>query len=483
MAISVKQINFHVLNMKARMPFRYGIAALVAVPHLFVRVTAEVNGKTTTGLAADGLPPKWFTKNPEASFEDDLDEMFAVIRNACGLAESVGQADTVFDFWKRVYDGQAKWAASTTYPPLLWGFGVSLVERAVMDAFCRGTGTTFERALRTNAFGIRLEAIHSELAGIVPEDLLPGKALRSIRVRHTVGLSDPLTDADILADERVNDGLPQSLEANLKAYGLARLKIKLCGDAERDLDRLKAIAGLMEKYSGAEYAFTLDGNEQYSQIEPFRELWDAIEGAPGLARFMRGLIFVEQPLKRDVALGPEAARVLKGWTSRPPMIIDESDGELTSAATALENGYVGTSHKNCKGIFKGVANACLMALRRKKDPGGAYVLSSEDLGNVGPVALLQDLAVLASLGIGHSERNGHHYFAGLSMYPEVVQAQALGAHGDLYRKYESGFPALNIQAGMIEVGSVVDAPFGYGFELDSTQFTPLADWSVDSLDI
>ena len=483
MSIVIKDIDLNVLNMKARMPFRYGIASLVAVPHLFVRVTAEISGRREVGLAADGLPPKWFTKNPEASFEDDLEEMLAVIRQACRLALAAGPAETVYGFWREIYNGQEEWAASGAYPPLLWGFGVSLVERALIDAFCRVTGAAFEGALRENTFGIRLGEIHHDLNGVDPAALLPERASRSILARHTVGLTDPLTDADISGEERVDDGLPQSLEASIQAYGLTHLKIKLCGDAAQDADRLKHIAGLMERYSGSDYAFTLDGNEQYTEIDPFRALWEAVTADPSLDRFMGRLLFVEQPLRRDVALGEGVGAALRDWTSRPPMIIDESDGTLTSAAQALELGYAGTSHKNCKGIFKGVASACLIADRRQKDPGRKYVLSSEDLGNVGPVALLQDLAVAACLGVGHTERNGHHYFTGLSMYPHDVQSTVLQHHGTLYRRHEAGFPTLNVKGGRLNIGSVVDAPFGYGFDLDTTRFTPLEDWSPASLDL
>ena len=483
MSIAIKDIDMNVLNMRARMPFRYGIASLVAVPHLFVRATAEIDGRREVGLAADGLPPKWFTKNPEASFEDDLEEMLAVIRQACLLALAADPADSVYCFWREIYNGQKEWAASTPYPPLLWGFGVSLVERALIDAFCRSTGLTFEVALRENAFGLRMGEIQPDLEGFVPRALLPERASRSILARHTVGLTDPLTDADVPADERVDDGLPQSLEASIKTYGLSHLKIKLCGDSDQDAERLRDIAGLMERHSGSGYAFTLDGNEQYTEIDPFRSLWETISADPSLDRFMERLLFVEQPLRRDVALGAAVGCALRDWPGRPPMIIDESDGTLTSAGEALELGYAGTSHKNCKGIFKGVANACLIADRRKRDPGRRYVLSSEDLGNVGPVALLQDLAVAASLGVGHTERNGHHYFTGLSMYPQNAQAQVLRHHGTLYRRHEAGFPTLDVRGGRLDIGSVVDAPFGYGFDLDTTRFTPLDDWSAASLDL
>lgn len=481
MSISALKIDLNVLNMHTRFPFKYGIASLVALPHLFVRVTASIDGNTEIGLAAEGLPPKWFTKNPDAPFTTDLDEMVTVIQKACDIALNAGGADTVFDFWQKMYAIQKEWAQTTVYPPLLWAFGVSLVERAVIDAFCRAKGVTFERAIRENALGIRLGDVHCELEGMVPGDLLIESARRSITVRHTVGLADPLIDDDIADEDRIDDGLPHSLAANIETYGLTHLKIKLGGDAEQDLNRLKQISDLMANQR--QCAFTLDGNEQYTQVGPFRTLWETIQGDASLSSFMQGLLFVEQPLHRDAALSFDAKSMLLDWTDRPPMIIDESDGSLDSSTQALDCGYVGTSHKNCKGIFKGLANACLITHRQKQDPNGKYILSSEDLANVGPVALLQDLAVLATLGVDHSERNGHHYFAGLHMYPDAIQKQVLDHHRALYRNHESGFPVLDVRDGVLDVTSVVDAPFGYNFELDTTQFIQLVDWSADSLDL
>lgn len=481
MAISVRNIGLHVLNMQTRMPFRYGIASLVAVPHLFVRVEANINGAREVGLAADGLPPKWFTKYPDTSFSDDLDEMLAVIRQACALAEAAPPADSVFAFWLRLHDRQEAWAAVTGYPPLLWGFGVSLVERALIDAFCRSTGTPFANALRENTLGIRLGAIHPELAGFSPAELLPAEPQRSVSVRHTVGLSDPLTDEEIPAEERLDDGLPHSLAASIDCYGLTHFKILLSGDAAADLTRLRQVANALEKHVPGDYAFTLDGSEQYTEVEPFRQAWEAIIAEPSLHTFLGHLLFVEQPLRRDVALSPQAKKTLRGWSDRPPLIIDESDGALSSVVEALDSGYVGSSFKNCKGVFGGIANACLLAKRRRGDPDGYYVQSSEDLASVGPVSMLQDLAVLASLGIEHSQRNGHHYFTGLSMFPAGVQEDVLAEHGTLYRRHDRGYPVLDVRQGRLDAGSVVAAPFGYGIEFDARQFTPLVDWTIESL--
>ena len=150
---------------------------------------------------------------------------------------------------------------------------------------------------------------------------------------------------------------------------------------------------------------------------------------------------------------------------------------MRTAPLALSCGYAGTSHKNCKGVFKGVANACLIAHRRRREPNARYVISAEDLSNIGPVALMQDTAVVASLGIPHAERNGHHYFRGLSMLPDELQAQVLGAHGDLFRRHELGFVTTRIEGGKSDVGSVVDAPFGVGYPFDPSVFTPLGEWS------
>jgi hypothetical protein len=54
------------------------------------------------------------------------------------------------------------------------------------------------------------------------------------------------------------------------------------------------------------------------------------------------------------------------------------------------------------------------------------------------------------------------------MFPEEVQAQILAHHPDLYQRHPRGFAALNIQHGLINIGSVLAAPFGLGFEFDPT---------------
>jgi hypothetical protein len=485
MMISVRETEMRVLNMWTRMPFRYGIATLTALPHLFLRLTVDWDGRTQQGIASEGLPPKWFTKDPQAAVETEILDMITVIRAACRHAVEVGAAATAFDLWLGIYRAQRAWAASTRHPALLWAFGVTLIERALIDALCKATGTTFHRAVRENRLGIRLSDIHAELAGAQPRDFLPAEPSRRITIRHTVGLADPLTDGSIPESEKLDDGLPQSLAACIDQYGLTHFKIKVPADIDAARDRLLSIAAILHDRAPARHAFTLDSNEFFQDAVAFRAFWESLCGAESIARFLEsGLLFVEQPLHREVALGKPTAQAWADWPARPAMIIDESDADLDSLPRALECGYVGTSHKNCKGVFKGIANGCLIACRRRVRDGSRYVMSGEDLANVGPVALLEDLAVCALLGLPHVERNGHHYFAGLSAFPPDVQRDVLRHHGDLYHHHQAGaqaFPSLTIQGGTIKLDSVNRAPFGCAVDVDVTRYVPLDAWRVESL--
>jgi hypothetical protein len=83
---------------------------------------------------------------------------------------------------------------------------------------------------------------------------------------------------------------------------------------------------------------------------------------------------------------------------------------------------------------------------------------------------------MAILGIAHVERNGHHYFKGLSMLPKKIQNQILENHGDLYIQHEKGYPTVHIQNSRVSIASLLDSPFGTRFTADLRQFTSLEDW-------
>ena len=459
--IQLRHAELFRIQLRARMPFRYGIVTMTEVPHVILRLTFELDGQTHAGLAADHLPPKWFTKDPNRALAEEIDEMLVVIRAAVAGARTI-RAATPFQFWQQLYTAQGSWGVAHKIPPLLAHFGTSLVERALLDAFCRSIGQPFAVALRENRLGVDLGALHPQLAGTAARDWLPAPPPETVFARHTVGLVDAIEESEIAAADRVNDGLPQSLAACVKFYGLRHFKIKIDADVARAKERLLKIAAVLARESGEDYAFSLDGNESFRDPAVFAAQMRALLAEPSLQKFWPKLLFIEQPLHRDVALTPAAD--WSAWPERPPIIIDESDAELGSLPAALALGYAGTSHKNCKGIFKGVGHACLLALRRSM--GLPAMLSGEDLTNVGPVALLQDLAVAAVLGVTSIERNGHHYFTGLAQFPAAIQEFILAHHGDLYTRSPAGWPRLDVREGKIHLGTVLRAPLGCAVGLD-----------------
>ena len=438
---------------------------MTSLPHVFLCVEVDFSGKIVKGISSEGLPPKWFTKNPDTTFEEDLPEMITVLSTALDFSKKI-RADTIFEFWVELYEVQERWAKEENIPPLLAHLGSSLVERALIDAFCRASKKSFHEVLRKNDLGVRLGYFYDELKGSQPADWLLDKPLNQIIARHTVGLGDPLLGSEITKNDRCQDGLPQALDEVIDQYNITHFKIKICGEIETDLPRLESIATLL-KSKIEDFKFTLDGNEQFSSISEFQVHWEKLKENALLNSFLNedNLLFVEQPLHRDFALNDDVSRDIHQWDLCPSMIIDESDGEISSLQRALDLGYRGTSHKNCKGVFKGIANACKIQFNRQtKD--GEWIISGEDLANVGPVALLNDLSVMSSLGINHVERNGHHYFAGLSVYPKDLQEKICLAHPDIYSFGQLDFPSLIINNGLISLDSLTRSVFGCGLELD-----------------
>ncbi|MBL9117947.1 MAG: hypothetical protein JNJ83_23260 [Verrucomicrobiaceae bacterium] len=459
--------------MRTRFPFKYGIASMSSLPHLFIGVDLIVNDRThVRGIASEGLPPKWFTKNPETLFETDLAEMLAVIQNASRIGRVAAErATSFFEWWRAVYEEQKRWADHALIPALLSNFGTSVIERAVLDGLCKAAGVSLHRLLKEDGLDIDLGAIREETSGMQPKDALAPEPCPSVWVRHTVGLADPLTEEDA-ADSPVDDGLPYTLVESIRAYGLKWFKLKISGKADADVARLKQIAAVLDAECLSGYQCTLDGNEQFFELAEFCDFYDRIRTEPALKRMMDSVVLIEQPLYRAVAISDPVKKVIDAWKDAPPMIIDESDGSLEDLPRALSLGYRGTSHKNCKGIVKGLANAALL-----KRQSVATVLSGEDLASIGPVAMVKDVAMAAALGIEHVERNGHHYFKGLSVYPEDVQEMIVQEHPDFYMKAQGDtFARLRIEAGQLALGSVNAAPFGHTAKFDISRYETLNSW-------
>lgn len=457
--IEIHRLQWSERELHTRIPFKYGIATMERVPHVWLELEATIDGETVSGQAADHLPPKWFTKDPRRGLAEEVVEMRAVLTRA-GEAAAGARGDSVHVVVQQINREQTAWAQTQGHPALLAHFGVTFVERALIDAFCRRHRTTLGEVLRANGLGVVLGDLHPELRGMTPAEGLPGASLDRVASRHTVGLGDPLEDGDIDAAERPVDTLPVSLRAVCRHYRLHDYKIKVAGDPAAALDRLERVVRLIDEETRGEFAVSLDGNETFETIEAFREFWAVAQARPGLAGLWPRLRFVEQPLHRDHALGAPVGGALREWPDHPPLLIDESGATETDLRRAFELGYIGVSHKNCKGVIHGVANRCLLAQRMATDPALKLQMSGEDLSNVGPIALPQDLAVQAALGNASVERNGHHYFAGLSGWPSEVWPQVTAKYAGLYEPDAAGCPFVRVAGGQIDLAAVNLQAFG-----------------------
>jgi hypothetical protein len=326
------------------------------------------------------------------------------------------------------------WQHSAPAKGLVENYGPALVDRAVLDALLRCLGISFFQGINQNVIGAEpFEGID------LPGHFSTLKPSNSIAARHTVGMVDPITAAD--QKERVNDGLPETLEEVVARYGQRWFKLKVGGDAKADVERLSAIAGVLDRIPHTYHA-SLDGNEQYDDFEGVAVLWSQMKAEPRLKRLVDSIIFFEQPVKRQKALDKKVSGIDK------PVIIDESDDSLEAFPRAKALGYKGVSSKTCKGIYKALINRA-----RCNVWGSEYFMSGEDLTIQPGLALQQDLALVSLLGITHVERNGHHYVNGMADLPHGEQDAFLAAHPDLYER-SSGAVRLKITAGDLSIGSL-----------------------------
>src|SRR6185436_19155956 len=101
------------------------------------------------------------------------------------------------------------------------------------------------------------------------------------------------------SSRRVSDGLPESLEEHVLAYGLDAFKIKLCGNPEEDRRRLRSILEVLSSaIPSNELLFTLDANEQYAALDDLARMLHETAREPGAERLFDNLAYIEQPLPR-----------------------------------------------------------------------------------------------------------------------------------------------------------------------------------------
>ena len=433
-------------------PFRFGAVTLNATPQLFVRAEIEVEGSgTAIGASAEMLVPKWFDKRPELSPDETVDELRRSLQVARGLYLAHDRFDTAFGLHAACITAQVAACLKEDIPLLAAAYGPAEIDKAILDALLRVAATNFFDGMAGNIAGIDARLSRDLASGEIAGFLAGRSRLARVAVRHTVGLDDAIEGAGGVADPREN-------------AGARYFKLKLSGDPSTDAARLARIGRELDTLAH-DYKATLDANEQYADLSALRALIDHLDRDASLRPMTARLLYIEQPMPRDMT-----RQIPLGGLAVRNFIIDEADDSYDAFPMARALGYRGISSKSCKGLYKSIINATRAA---KWSAGGEkFFVAGEDLTCQAGLAVQQDLALGALIGVTHAERNGHHYVDGFGDTPAAEARAFAAAHPDLYA--DAGHAVrLSIHDGDLLTGSLTATGFATSVHPDWSALAPL----------
>lgn len=446
--LRIHSIELFERHVALRIPFKFGANTLTEAPQVFVRVEIDIDGRRGTGQSAELLAPKWFDKNPALGNAENFDQLRHSLRNAARIYLAHGEAAPAFAHHAAALPEHYRTANADGLNDLIASYGMALIDRAILDALCRLAGVSVFAAMRTNLAGLTTALTPDLATNDLDAFLSARRAQPTIAARHTVGMTDPLTDADIA--EPLNDGLPQSLEAVIATYGNRYFKLKVGADVDADIERLAAVAKVLDA-ADAPYQVSLDGNEQFADAAGVVTLAERIAATPALERLWSSTLFIEQPIARDRALSETVSAI----AAHKPVVLDESDSAPDVFLAARDLGYAGISAKTCKGVYRALLNAARASAWNAGSSPGRYFVTAEDLTTQAGIAVQQSLALASLVGASHIELNGHHYVGGMVGAPLAEQLRFAAAHPDLYLADDGA--RLRIDKGIVAIGSL-DCP-------------------------
>jgi L-alanine-DL-glutamate epimerase-like enolase superfamily enzyme len=412
--LAVRDIALFERAVRFTRPFRFGAVTVEAASQVFVRAEVEIEGKgRSVGASAELMVPKWFDKRAHLSTEETVDELRRSLAIASQLYRTGSGFDTAFGHHASHTSAQVEACAKEDIPPLAASFGPAEIDKAILDALLRGAGANFFDGMAANIAGIDARLSPDLANEDITQFLAQCRRRDRVAIRHTVGLDDRIEGQGGVADPIENSGARY-------------FKLKLAGKPDADVARLTRIGRELATLPYA-YSVTLDANEQYADLSDLRALVDRLDRDAALVPIASRLLYIEQPMPREVTRASPLGE-LTGYD----FIIDEADDSYDAFVAARTLGYRGISSKSCKGVYKSVVNAT----RAEKWSGASekFFVTGEDLTCQAGLAVQQDLALCALIGVTHTERNGHHYVDGFGDTPADEANAFLAAHPDLYAR-------------------------------------------------
>jgi L-alanine-DL-glutamate epimerase-like enolase superfamily enzyme len=341
-----------------RSPIKFG--GRVVTDAVLANVTIEVEttgGRRGRGFGSMPMGNVWAWPSNVVTPPQSLEAMLAFVERFTGVVRDYRGIGHPLDITRELAAEHGRVAADAVkelglaeaMPPLAELVAASPFEAAIHDAYGKTLGANSYNLLGP-------EFVHHDLAHyLTPEfagEYLDRYTLRQPKAKmplyHLVGALDALVDSDI--NQRLNDGLPETLGEWIVMDGLTHLKIKLNGDdLPWDVQRVVGVERVAAEAQAAQgvtqWHYSLDFNEKCASVDYLLDFLRKLEEqAPAaLAR----VHYIEQPTHRDLKKHPE--NKMHKAAAIKPVVIDESLIDLESLQLAREQGYSGVALKACKG--------------------------------------------------------------------------------------------------------------------------------------
>jgi len=354
--IRIVEVRHAFEDFKYRAPYQFGGRTVSDVTLLNVDVRVRTGGgKEAWGFGSMPLGNAWAF--PSAPFDVSLgamralaDEMRRIVAGCDDQGHPIDLARVLDPQFLRAADAVSSARALAAPIPKLCTLVVSSpFDAALHDAYGKAFGlSAFATYTREFMNGDLSADLGPKFKGEYPGRYLLTAPQPTMPVFHSVGASDAIEPSD--RKQRVDDGLPNTLEEWIRRDGLIRFKIKLNGgNLPVDLDRViridRVVSRVLPSRGVRDWKYLLDFNEGCPNVAYLLEFMRKVrEATPeGFAR----ILYIEQPTARD--LKKDRANVMHEAAKLCPIVADEALTDLESLLLAREMGYTGVALKACKG--------------------------------------------------------------------------------------------------------------------------------------
>jgi L-alanine-DL-glutamate epimerase-like enolase superfamily enzyme len=352
--VRIEELRFSYEDYKYRAPYKFGGVMVDRVTLLNVNCrVATKAGKSAEGFGSMPMGNMWAFPAPGLSYETTLNAMKTLAGRIAEITRDYHQyahpLDINFDLEPAYLKAAAEINVGRPIPKLCTLVTASPFDAALHDAFGKIHGkNAFNTSGRRFVRHDLSRYMGKEFAGEYLDQYILPQPTPRITMYHSVGASDPLTDADVT--HRIGDGLPETLPEWIRYNGIRALKIKLVGnDLASDVNRVAGIDRVTTETQRAlglkEWVYSLDFNEKCPNVAYFLEFIEKLKAKAPAAFSM--IQYVEQPTKRDLA--EDRQNVMFDAAKLVPVVIDESLTGLDMLLLAREMGYSGAALKACKG--------------------------------------------------------------------------------------------------------------------------------------